>query len=561
MDIYYMILFGLAALNLIIFIFLYDGRKINNYFLLIAIIALISNAGFLALSQAKVIEEAILASKLASVGGSFISYLLMMSIFKMCNIKMPKIISNILFLFSAAIYIMELSLGYTDIFYSSVELKNVYGISVLSKASTMIYELSYIILYLYMLVSIIILFISLIKKHAISQKNLWALIILNLSNVAVLLVNNILLENVEIMPIMYVIDGFILIYLCRRVAMYSLEENISASIVKQQEYGYIMFDNHKNYLGCNQYAMNIFPEFKQCKIDLPIYRGLEIYSLVRRIDDFVDDCFHFELEKDGHHYEFHVDRIWRNKKAIGYSFEFEDNTEKWKYMNLLANSNNELESQVKDKSEHISNIQAGILLGMANIVENRDNNTGGHIKRTSDVIKILIDTMRKNKMFPKNKRYYNNVINAAPMHDLGKIAIDDRILKKKGRLTPKEFSIMQTHAEKSAQLVESILGGIEEEDFVRVAVNIARFHHEKWNGEGYPKHLKGEEIPLEARIMAIADVYDALVSKRCYKEPMSFEDAYNVMISSMGTHFDPGLEEIFIQSRKKLEEYYKNSID
>jgi len=169
--------------------------------------------------------------------------------------------------------------------------------------------------------------------------------------------------------------------------------------------------------------------------------------------------------------------------------------------------------------------------------------------------------MRKNKMFPKNKRYYNNVINAAPMHDLGKIAIDDRILKKKGRLTPKEFSIMQTHAEKSAQLVESILGGIEEEDFVRVAVNIARFHHEKWNGEGYPKHLKGEEIPLEARIMAIADVYDALVSKRCYKEPMSFEDAYNVMISSMGTHFDPGLEEIFIQSRKKLEEYYKNSID
>ena len=118
---------------------------------------------------------------------------------------------------------------------------------------------------------------------------------------------------------------------------------------------------------------------------------------------------------------------------------------------------------------------------------------------------------------------------------------------------------MQTHAEKSALLVESILKGVEEEHFVRVAMNVAKYHHEKWNGSGYPEQLKGDAIPLEARIMAIADVYDALVSKRCYKEAMSFAKAFQVMEESMGSHFDPQMEQVFLLSREKLEAYYRDA--
>ncbi len=127
------------------------------------------------------------------------------------------------------------------------------------------------------------------------------------------------------------------------------------------------------------------------------------------------------------------------------------------------------------------------------------------------------------------------------------------------RLTEEEFAIMQTHTVKSEALVESILKGVEEEHLVEMAMNVARHHHEKWNGFGYPDKLKGEEIPLEARIMAVADVYDALVSKRCYKEPMSFERAAAVMLESMGSHFDPKLEKVFLLSRSRLEEYYMNA--
>ena len=193
---------------------------------------------------------------------------------------------------------------------------------------------------------------------------------------------------------------------------------------------------------------------------------------------------------------------------------------------------------------------------MANIMENRDDNTGGHIKRTSDVVEILINTIKKYSILDLDDRFCQAIIKAAPMHDLGKIAIGDNILRKPGRLTDEEFTIMQSHAAKSGELVESILGGVEEEYFVRLAKNVARHHHEKWNGAGYPDHLKGDAIPMEARIMAIADVYDALVSKRCYKEAMSFEQAYSVMMESMGSHFDPKLEDVFVKSRDKLEAYY-----
>lgn len=144
------------------------------------------------------------------------------------------------------------------------------------------------------------------------------------------------------------------------------------------------------------------------------------------------------------------------------------------------------------------------------------------------------------------------------MHDLGKIGIDDRILRKSAKLTDEEFAIMQTHAARSEELVESILEELEDEYFVNIAKNVARHHHEKWNGAGYPDHLKGDAIPMEARIMAIADVYDALVSKRCYKEAMSFEQAYQVMMESMGSHFDPQMEQIFVKSREKLEKYYSD---
>ena len=192
--------------------------------------------------------------------------------------------------------------------------------------------------------------------------------------------------------------------------------------------------------------------------------------------------------------------------------------------------------------------------GLADIVENRDSNTGGHIKRTSEVVKMLISALCEDS----EDSFYEDVIKAAPLHDLGKIAIPDSILTKPGRLTPEEFEYIKIHPKKGYSIVKTILRNTQDECLLKVAENIALYHHEKYDGTGYPDGLKGDAIPLEARIMAIADVYDALVSKRCYKESIPHEEAFKVIKDSMGTHFDPNLWFCFAKSHPDIVKYYEN---
>ena len=223
---------------------------------------------------------------------------------------------------------------------------------------------------------------------------------------------------------------------------------------------------------------------------------------------------------------------------------------------MLGTNNVRLELMLKENDSQIRTIQEQMVVGLAHMVENRDSNTGSHIKRTSKVVSILVEYLRKNEHLDYPDFFYDSLISAAPMHDIGKIAIDDRILRKPGRFTPQEYEEMKSHPEKGAMIVENLLTTIESPEFVKIARNVARYHHERYDGFGYPKKLKGEDIPFEARVMAIADVYDALVSKRCYKAEMSFDDAYAIIIEGMGTQFDPSLKDCFIACRPKLEQYY-----
>jgi len=139
------------------------------------------------------------------------------------------------------------------------------------------------------------------------------------------------------------------------------------------------------------------------------------------------------------------------------------------------------------------------------------------------------------------------------MHDLGKIAIDDDILRKPGKFTEEEYNEMKRHTTEGARIVSSILEGVEDDEFVEIAKNVALYHHEKYNGKGYPTGVSGEQIPIEARIMALADVFDALVSERCYKKAFTFDQAFEIIRNDLGEHFDPHLGKIFIECRQDLE--------
>ena len=557
MTTYYAVMSIWALVNLIVFLLFFCEKKLNYYILAILTILTISNAGIWCMAMSDTLNEAIIAKKIYYVGGCFSPPIILIVIFKMCNINIKKWIENVLVLFSFIVYGMVLTIGYNDMYYTSVRLAKEGDATVIIPEYGFCHNFFYVLLYGYLLIGIVVLLYSLKNQNQVSRKNLWALIGIEIMTIVIFLIGRVINPGLEVTPLTYAIDGLILLYLNRRVTVYNLEDNISSCLDKQNHYGYIMFDERYNYLGANNLAVSILPELKLCKVDRPVSKFSTLDFLQVELDEFEkENDTIFEFDKEEKHYEGHINQIWYADRRVGYLFEMEDVTDRYKYTKLLSEYNINLKNEVEEKTAHIRNIQSKVLLGMANMVENRDDNTGGHIKRTSQVIEILIDTIREYNILQLEDRFCQAVIKSAPMHDLGKIGIDDKILRKPGRLTNEEFAIMQTHAEKSGELVESILKDVEDEYFVNVAKNMARHHHEKWNGAGYPDHLKGEDIPMEARIMAVADVYDALVSKRCYKEAMSFEQAYEVMMDSMGSHFDPQLKDVFEKSRKKLEEYY-----
>lgn len=229
-----------------------------------------------------------------------------------------------------------------------------------------------------------------------------------------------------------------------------------------------------------------------------------------------------------------------------------------KLAEIRAKYNDELQEEVAEKTAHIVELNDRFILGMAIMVESRDNSTGGHIRRTSEVVRILTESIRSGNTLNLSDDFCNDLIKAAPMHDLGKIAVDDVVLRKPGRFTPEEFEKMKIHAAEGARVIHDILKDTDDKEFLRIAENVAHYHHERFDGSGYPDGLKGEEIPIEARIMAVADVYDALVSKRVYKDSFSFEQADQLILEGMGTQFDPALKEYYVASRPKLEEYYSH---
>lgn len=196
-----------------------------------------------------------------------------------------------------------------------------------------------------------------------------------------------------------------------------------------------------------------------------------------------------------------------------------------------------------------------MVMGFATLIESRDSSTGGHVKRTTQYVKLLAEGLKNRGYYAEilTKDYMENLLKAAPMHDVGKIAVPDAILQKPGRLTPEEFELMKLHAQKGGEIIQESFSRMGNEEFLEMACEIARHHHEKWNGKGYPDGLKRKEIPLCARIMAIADVFDAVSADRCYRKALPLDTCFEIIQEGSGQDFDPILAEIFLDMRDEVE--------
>ena len=207
-------------------------------------------------------------------------------------------------------------------------------------------------------------------------------------------------------------------------------------------------------------------------------------------------------------------------------------------------------ADVQQKTEEISMMQKALILVLADIVESRDRNTGAHVRKTAAYTDIILQEMRKKGYYADalTDEFISDVVNSAPLHDVGKIQVPDAILNKPGRLTDEEFAIMKTHTTAGRDILTEAIKLVPNSGYLNEARNLAAYHHEKWDGTGYPTGLAGEDIPLSARIMAVADVFDALVSKRSYKKPFSFEEAMQIITDGSGKHFDPLIVDAFVSA-------------
>lgn len=222
---------------------------------------------------------------------------------------------------------------------------------------------------------------------------------------------------------------------------------------------------------------------------------------------------------------------------------------------FLRDQNAFLEEEVSSRTRELAAIQDVTILAMASLAETRDSDTGNHIRRTQHYVKALAERLQGHPRFAQFLTEHNisMLFKSAPLHDIGKVGVADRILLKPGRFTPEEFEIMKTHTTLGRDAIEAAEKQLGMKvEFLTMAKEIAYYHQEKWDGSGYPTGKSGDEIPISARLMAVADVYDALISRRIYKDGMSHEAAVSIIVEGRGKHFDPDIVDAFMDIQEKF---------
>lgn len=211
-------------------------------------------------------------------------------------------------------------------------------------------------------------------------------------------------------------------------------------------------------------------------------------------------------------------------------------------------------TDIRNKNETIAKMQTALILTLADMVERRDKNTGHHIRKTAAYVKIIAEELKRTHIYDDvlTDEYVKNMVESAPLHDVGKITIPDAILNKPGKLTKEEFDLMKTHTTAGGKIIGTLIETVPDSEYLYEARNLATYHHEKWDGTGYPSGLIGEGIPLSSRIMAVADVFDALVSNRSYKKGFPYEKALAIIQEESGTHFDPKVVDAFFAAKDRI---------
>ena len=536
-------------------------RRIVTNVLMLCLMVTLTNLGRYLMSTADNLQIALLGNLLLFTCGCFCPLFVLLILSEYSRVPVPNWLVALLSVSSLAVILLALTGQSSGLFYSGTELVVGPDFSYLLKTFGPLHFLHPLLLMGYFLSILWLMLRAHRKTGQVPFAMVSISVILGLLAVSAYVQDRIFDYHVSFISIAFFLAMLMLMHSAEKLTMYDLPTNIASSIEAMNEIAYIEFDGQYRCVGHNQRARELFPDIEQtCPIGQPIetaatplYTKVLSWMLHRGSKD------QRQITLGARTYDVKIRNIpYRRNPCVGYLLELVDRTAERNWLSTVENYNEQLKIDVAQATSHIAHMRDMMVVGMASMVESRDDSTGNHIKRTYQVMRTFSEHLLPyREELGMTTEFLEMVTRAAPMHDLGKIAISDSVLKKAGAFTQEDFEVMKQHPELGAKIVRHILTGVEDEAFVQIAENVAHYHHERWDGTGYPRGLKGPQIPLEARLMALPDVCDAMLSKRCYKEAQTFQQVFSDIEANLGTHFDPVLGKHFIACRPEIEEMYR----
>lgn len=529
------------------------NSRMQTLLLIVMYSTIVNIVGYTLEMEATTKELALQSLKVTYVGKPFVLFSLYLFVMEYCGVSVSKLRRNILFLISLTVTILVFTNDFHRLFYSSIDFTDGGLFPHMIIHHGILYNL-YTAFLCYYFLGMIIVCIRKYRRHEsqLIQKQiliLLMLIIFSMFCLAAYILN--LTAGYDATAMAYLVAVFFFERLMRKYGLFDTLTLAKDEAIDNMKNGLIVIDIYGNLVYTNAEASKVLDCIKTCEHREKPVEYLETLAANGK-PLFISQKLAPELEdisgNENYVYELSLRDIIHDEANYGQMLIVTENTDHYYYTARLRD-------EVDKKTKEVVSIQRDIIGSFAAIIEARDGITGQHIKNTGNLVRVLVNLMKDDARYSNiiTSDYAQMVADAAHLHDIGKIAIPDSILQKKGKLTDEEFAIMKTHPQEGARILDITLKGLESDSYYQIAHDMALYHHEHYDGKGYPTGISGCSIPLSARIMAVADVYDALRSKRHYKDGFSKEKSVEIIRESMGTQFDPTIASIFLEHIDEME--------
>jgi len=489
-------------------------------------------------------EEALLAVILENIALGAMMMLMLEFVCEYCETKLPKWIKAILYLGIAVCEISIASSKFHTVHYARYWIEDSgSGFSVFNSEKGIGYYVYAAAIVIGLLLCIGATITAFRHTNSTHRKRSYTFVLLAcvpaLAFFPIKLAN--LFGGFDIGTILMMIVTVCFFVLTARYKIFDLASVAKENILQAISESVIVLDNEGEVIYCNKVALETFAELNG-----------------EGKDKFVSELMRAEAKEfsyDGKDYEWKSSGVYNGQRFEGLALCISDISYLKSDNRQLASKVDEQTRQIREQSRKLAEAQQQIIISMAELIDSRGQD-GEHFKRTSAIVTLLARTLQVRGYFSTTltDSFIDRLSKATPLYDVGKIVVPDTILNKPGRFTKEEFEIMKTHSTEGGRIVRSTLHRLEDKKFIDMAYDIATYHHEKYNGTGYPSGISGEAIPLSARLIAIADVFDELISERSYKTAVPLAKAFKMIEAGKGTHFDPVVTDVFISLRSRIEE-------